>query len=367
MPMPKLTRQPFPVALFLAALLTLTACTTTGSPPSSSPTSLTPSPSSSSTGTSSLTPVPPAPAPATSVDATIDALVRAAPKPTPTSEAPTPTPTPTPATVSPPFTLPPSPPPGLAHYAETTDGADGSFAADSVRVEHMRNAALSLGMRGALARRLYEIAQALERHAATLDRVFDFRALLIPAPEGFHVEPAIVSIGDHAATIDPDTGAQAAVTQQMIAVVEDCKLVTAPRTWRQYFDHADLLDVAPTYRVLLPSTTDHRAQWRRWVQEGWDIGLHQATEILEDDKERLLRDFVGQINGRILRAQAMATAPLVESDPRGVTGDTRTLRIGDTGVRMATRCLLDPDPSHWRPLSLPSADPSSLSRPGLAR
>jgi defect-in-organelle-trafficking protein DotC len=69
---------------------------------------------------------------------------------------------------------------------------------------------LSLGARGGLAFRTFQIREDLKKYEGYLDKVFDFRQLLIPAPSGLMIEPPIVSETDDALIIEP-AGLKAAV------------------------------------------------------------------------------------------------------------------------------------------------------------
>ena len=71
-----------------------------------------------------------------------------------------------------------------------------------IRLDALREAAMSYGARGGLAWRTYHIRQELEQRGDFLDKIFDFRQLLIPAPSGLLIEPPVISESLNARIID---------------------------------------------------------------------------------------------------------------------------------------------------------------------
>ena len=71
------------------------------------------------------------------------------------------------------------------YSGEADEDSDMPF---NIRKEAMKEAALSYGARGGLAARSFEINKQLDSRSSYLDRVFDFRQLLISAPSGFMIE-----------------------------------------------------------------------------------------------------------------------------------------------------------------------------------
>lgn len=69
---------------------------------------------------------------------------------------------------------------------------EGAMPID-IREDAQKEAALSYGARGGLAWRTWHIRDELETRARYMDRVFDFRQLVIPAPSGLLIEPPIIS------------------------------------------------------------------------------------------------------------------------------------------------------------------------------
>lgn len=216
-----------------------------------------------------------------------------------------------------------------------------------IRAEAVREAALSYGARGGLAWRTFHIREELSARDAYMDKVFDFRTLLIPAPSGLLIEPPVISEQVNAMIIE-STGAEAAVADRVYNINANARLVSAPRNWRQYLER-DWGDVAPPPDLLRPNDDKEREQWIKWVREGWDEGVKQADEIFEQDLNELSADYQGMIRYRMLLAQGMVSPPYTLQADRGVTGEGMTMRVGDRVVRITGMPSFIPESNRWKP------------------
>lgn len=219
--------------------------------------------------------------------------------------------------------------------------------ANEFREESQKEAALSYGARGGLSKRTYEIRQSLALEENLLDKVYDFRRLLIKAPSGLLIEPPIIDEAADSLIIDA-MGQEAAVTDMIYNIDQPAKIVTAPRNWRTYLER-EWGEVPPPPDVLLPQTFAERTNWRKWVQKGWDQGYKQAEEIFQTDLDRLVADFNGMIRYRILLSQNMVSKPYALHEDRGVTGGGKELRVGDRAVKITGQSELKAGAEQWQP------------------
>src|ERR1700691_596636 len=102
-----------------------------------------------------------------------------------------------------------------------------------IRADAMREAALSYGARGGLAFRTFEIQRRLAEYDSSMSRAFDFSRLLIAAPSGLLIEPAIVSEADRAVIVK-SAGQPAAVADRVFRINRVARIVTAGRNWHLY-------------------------------------------------------------------------------------------------------------------------------------
>jgi defect-in-organelle-trafficking protein DotC len=216
-----------------------------------------------------------------------------------------------------------------------------------IREDAMKEAALSYGARGGLAWRTYQIRQELEGSARYMDKVFNFRQLLISAPSGFLIEPPIITEAENNMIVEGG-GLQAAVTDRMFNINTNVKIVTAPKTWRQYLER-EWGEVEPPPNILRPTNREERAIWIKQVERGWKEGVQQADEIFESDLNLLVAHFRGMVRYRILLAQEMVTPTLAVQTDRGITGGGNQMRIGDRAVQIVDIPQLVPESEEWQP------------------
>ena len=218
-----------------------------------------------------------------------------------------------------------------------------------IRLEAIREAALSFGARGGLARRTYEIRQELDLRTRYMDKVFNFTQLLIAAPSGFLIEPPIMSEALNAMLIDID-GQTAAVSDKIYNIIRNARIVSAPRTWHVYLER-EWGEVMPPPDILTPRDAREREVWVDHVQKGWVFGYEQANEIFKSDLARLESDFQGMIRYRMLLAQGMISPPYALQVDRGVTGGGNEMRVGDRAVQITGVPQLITGSQSWKPAS----------------
>lgn len=216
-----------------------------------------------------------------------------------------------------------------------------------IRIDALREAALSYGARGGLAYRTWHIRSEIETRASYLDKVFDFRQLLVPAASGLLIEPPVISEALDAMIIDRG-GQQAAVADRVLNIGQNARIVSAPRTWRAYLER-EWGEVEPPPDILRPDNKEEREQWAEWIEEGWNLGIEQADEIFQEDLNRLTADYQGMVRYRMLLAQGMVTPPYALQVDRGVTGGGDNMRIGDRALSIQELPKLQKGHQEWQP------------------
>jgi defect-in-organelle-trafficking protein DotC len=243
----------------------------------------------------------------------------------------------------------------LQHVNESLAGTKNLISDDplskdisaDMRKEAQKEAALSYGARGGLARRNYEIMESIQGFDPALDRVFDFRALLIRAPSGMLIEPPIVKESTDALVIT-EGGNEAAVANAVFEINKRAKIVSAPRDWRQYIIQT-WSDVPPPPRILWPKNAQEQTSWNGWVAEGWKAGVDQAEQIFEANVNRVAADYDGMVRYRMLLAQGMISEPYAMQEDRGVTGDNNQMRVGDSALRITGPSKFLTKAALWKP------------------
>lgn len=254
----------------------------------------------------------------------------------------------------------PPPPPALVELENLSGGIvpvktlsdkgdETKGLAFEMRREALKEGALSYGARGGLASRTYHIRNELETRVTQLDKTFDFRQLLIPAPSGLLIEPPIISENVNALIIE-GTGQEAAVSDRVYEIIRNARIVSAPRHWRNYLER-DWGLVVPPPEVLRPISKEERAEWIVWVRKGWEEGVAQADEIFTDDLNQLSADYNGMVRYRLLLAQGMVSPPYALQIDRGITAGNDRMRVGDRDVVITSKPEFVPGTEKWQPAS----------------
>ncbi len=216
-----------------------------------------------------------------------------------------------------------------------------------IRNDAMRESALSYGARGGLAWRTYQIRQEMETRARYLDKVFDFRQLLIPAPSGLLIEPPVISESVDAMMIEQG-GQAAAVSDRIYNIGRNARIVSAPRTWRAYLER-QWGEVALPPDILIPDNGSDWDKWNKWFDNGWKAGIEQADEIFQADLNKLTADYQGMVRYRTLLSQGMVSPPYALQVDRGVTGGGNEMRVGDRAVSITGQSALQTGTQAWSP------------------
>ncbi len=231
---------------------------------------------------------------------------------------------------------------------ENTLGEDDGLPLD-IRRDAIKEAAISLGARGGLAWRSFAIRQELEQRARYMDKVFDFRQLLIAAPSGLLIEPPIINESINSMLIEGD-GQQAAVSDRIYNITNNAKIVSTSRTWRNYLERNwGVVESPPD--ILRPEDDEERAIWVELVTKGWEEGVRQANDIFEDDLNILIADYEGMVRYRMLLAQGMVSQPYALQVDRGITGDGMEMRVGDRAIQITGVPELMTGSDQWKPAS----------------
>lgn len=224
---------------------------------------------------------------------------------------------------------------------------DDSVLPIDIRLDAQKEAALSFGARGGLAWRTWYIRREMETRARYLDKVFDFRQLLVPAPSGLLIEPPVISESLDAMLID-NRGMEAAVADRVLLIGQNARIVSTARTWRSYLER-QWGDVEMPPDVLRPADDDERAQWTKWIKEGWGKGIEQADEIFQADLNQLVADYQGMVRYRSLLSKGMVSPPYALQVDRGVTGGGDEMRIGDRALSLTELPKLQTGYQEWQP------------------
>lgn len=205
----------------------------------------------------------------------------------------------------------------------------------------LKEIALSLGAQAGLASRANSINDALVQQQRTLDTIYDFNAIIID----HNVLPPVLLEGKQ--TLNLADTQTIRISDRTYKVYKQARFITAAPNWRQYLwmDYK-----APEYpnTSLLPKTDEEKSIWKYYVARGWNQGIEQANNILQDNLARIKEDFKGMILYRKLLAMNMVSAPYVSHTDLGVTGDGSEIHIDDRVLRITALPELNMNAKEWK-------------------
>jgi defect in organelle trafficking protein DotC len=241
-------------------------------------------------------------------------------------------------------------------------GPDSGMPVDKaagLRYEALKEVAYTLGVQTGVRWRYEAIDRLLEANRSTLDRVFDFRPLML---HDGRVAPAVVDRTEGAYRIVSAT--EARQTEATYTIEEQARLVTRPPDWRDY-----LVQSYPTFTqpdpAMLPRDTAERKIWASAVSSGWREGVAQADRLFDAHLARLRRGYLGMSRCKLLALQGVVDIPLLAEKRLGVTVNGRMLSVGERVFRIPSATGFEPV-GNWKPIlqyipatpgAVPTTDP----------
>lgn len=227
----------------------------------------------------------------------------------------------------------------------------------NIRAKAMQEAALSYGARSGLIRRTFDIRGSLEKMEPYMDATFNFTPLMMTDFQAGEVgdkrarmvvPPVIVETGR---TFNQQDANLIRIRDKIDRIEANAHFTSSTPNWRKYL----LRDLGETkaslpHASLLPRTPEERAQWDKWVEEGYEAGKAQADAIFDSDKARLERDFIGMIRYYELVEQKIVSLPYVATRNDGITGDANQLNINDVTLRITVQPAFQTNPKDWSPV-----------------
>lgn len=220
------------------------------------------------------------------------------------------------------------------------------FKPNSIRLQAIRDTAMSVGAQGGLAWRAYQINQMLSQEADYLNQIFNFNALILKN----NVLPPVLQEGDM--TLNQADNYTLRISDKIYRIDQPPRFITAAPNWRNYLWMNDAKPPAPD-ATLMPKDDEERRIWNKYVQIGWDAGVQQANQIFSINLGRLKRDYAGMVLYRKLLAKNMVTPPYVAKVNLGVTGDDNLMRINDQVLRITAIPQLNPNTKTWKAVVRP--------------
>lgn len=135
------------------------------------------------------------------------------------------------------------------------------LSVSALRSQSLRDSALSLGARGALASRAKQVNCVLLKHEHLLYRVFNFNAMLLDK----NVLPPVLTEGRNSLNLAGTDAIR--ISDRLYQIIAQAKFVTAAPIWRDYL-WMSYTDPETPDKSLLPRTRAERALWKIFIKIG---------------------------------------------------------------------------------------------------
>jgi defect-in-organelle-trafficking protein DotC len=218
---------------------------------------------------------------------------------------------------------------------------DGKAGTSGIRLQALRDTAMSTAARSALAARAVIMNGTLDKQDRDLNAVFNFYSMML---EHNVLPPVLVEGRDSLNLANTET---IRVADRTFKIVSQARFVTTVPNWREYLWMDYQVPEVPN-NVLLPKNREEKALWDQYTKAGWEQGLRQADMIYAENLARLKRDYAGMVLYRKLLAQKMVSPPFVSKTELGVTGGGSDMRVNDQVLRITALPQLRPESKTWK-------------------
>lgn len=213
-----------------------------------------------------------------------------------------------------------------------------------LRTQVLEETGYTVGLQGGLAARAKILVDKLDSREDELSRLYQFNTLI--SSDG-NLPPIIVE----AQNLSSFAKDQIRTANRVYKIHKPERFISVPPTWRDYLyiglplvNNVEIPD-----KSSRPKNSDEQEIWEDAVKKGWDDGQKQADEILEENFNRLSRDFNGMLRYSILLQQNMITKTTVAESQQSVSGNEKELIIGDKHRRFVNKAKFEVNAKKWEP------------------
>lgn len=210
----------------------------------------------------------------------------------------------------------------------------------TLRVQLVREAAMSAAMRASLARQSEYINKMLDENARLLDDTYDFPSVMLPNS----VTPPVIRKIER---VTEQSGDVLRYSAAQFQIVKQAAFTTRPPTWRTYLPIPIWSDVGTTHPSLLPVNAEEKAAAQEGLSKGWAAGVGQANAMFMKGLTRLQNDWEGMTTYHALLKLNMVTAPIVNRQDMAVSGSSDSLVVDQSTYRIEAKPVFNPNISQW--------------------
>jgi defect-in-organelle-trafficking protein DotC len=189
-------------------------------------------------------------------------------------------------------------------YQGLLDGQKPSPLRQTAQRAAALGAAAQAGARWRYQKILNEVVEPL---APQLDDLFDFGDLVTKKGPLVILPPVVTGAGEAMRLNNPSQGSS---QEKSYRFVRPAMMVSVVPNWRHY-----LLTVPSGPGSIHPSLRPVAAEigrWRKFIDEGWVLGIREADRLFNNNTSLLARDYAGMMMFKRLVSESLALEPVTE-------------------------------------------------------
>lgn len=224
---------------------------------------------------------------------------------------------------------------------------------EPLRRTMLHDAAYLIGFRGGWQNKSVALEALLEERSDVLDTFFQFATLI----NADGVLPPVITEAQDASAISDD---QIRTAGRIYTIVRDERFVSVPPTWRDYLyaGFATKEHAAIEKSGLYPEEEAEKALWNESVRTGWEEGQKEALHILDQNFNRVVRDYVGMLNYQTLIQKNMVEAPVVDTayETLDADPDNKKIKVDNTLKVITQGVSFNHETGKWLPTIASTTD-----------
>jgi len=221
----------------------------------------------------------------------------------------------------------------------------GKPTVGKIRVEALKETALTIGAQGGLANRSRQIDEMLKQNSDALSGIYNFNRMLLDK----NIIPPVLEYSEQSLNLADSNTIR--ISDNIYKIIKQAHFVTTSPNWRDYL-WLDYKKPSIPDGTLLPRDKKEREVWKKYVRIGWQKGIKQANIIYSNNLAELKRDFKGMMLYKKLLSKNMITKPYVAEANIGVTSnvDRSEIRVNDRILHITSVPRLNPNSKQWHPV-----------------
>lgn len=233
--------------------------------------------------------------------------------------------------------------PSLDQLLNSPAGVTAPTGIPEARFQALIETARTRGNAAGLAWQTQQIATRLNGIATKLDTIYNFAALMM---EGNVLPPVITRAKD---VYDQKNDSTLMLIGERYDIRQPPRFAYVAPNWRSYLLASDFAFDASAPALVTPENSAETGIWKKALAEGYEMGVVQANQILEENFARLKADFEGMLLYRELLRRGMVTKPYVSVGHFGVTGDKKKgMSVGESILRIQAAPEFVTDSKAWK-------------------